>query len=268
MKVDRTLAQSPVPMPAPNQIPDAHLTFRKWSDLLPLVLPPLNKRVPVVADICERLVLQYRENEWLPAERHLSQKLGVSRTSLREAIQRLEIQGLLEVKHGIGVRVVDNPSAPVRATLLRALPDFEQRLRQFAEARVLIEPELARRAAINITDAGAQKLTALLAAMEEAGEQVDAAVRADLDFHRAIADLAGNRVLALMIGSMAELEEEARRITLARVGFEAARLQHQRIVEAIVAGDEKAAHATMLAHVLAAQRESNHSATSPRHAAS
>lgn len=255
-------------MPAPNHFQKAPLTLSKWSDLLPLVLPPLIKRVPVVAGICERLVLQFRENEWLPAERDLSQQLGVSRTALREAIQRLEIQGLLEVKHGIGVRVVDNPSAPVRATLLRTLPDFDQRLRQFAEARVLIEPELARRAAGNITDADAQRLRSLLTSMEDAGEQVEAAVRADLEFHRCIAELAGNRVLALMIGSMAELEEEARRITLARVGFAAARLQHQRIVEAIVAGDERAAHTAMLAHVLAAQRESNRSTTPPSHAGS
>ncbi len=192
----------------------------------------------------------------------LSSQLGVSRTALREAIQRLEIQGLLEVKHGIGVRVIDNPSAPVRATLLRTLPDFEQRLRQFGEARVLIEPELARRAAERITPEGAQRLHELLAALDDAGPLVDEAVRADLEFHRHIAELAGNRVLALMIGSMAELEEEARRVTLVRVGLAAARLQHQRIVDAIAAGDGDAAHAAMLALVLAAQRESHWPAAS------
>ena len=221
-----------------------------------------NKRLPVVDGICERLVLQYRGKEWLPGERMLSTQLGVSRTALREAIQRLEIQGLLEVKHGIGVRVIDNPSAPVRATLLRTLPDFEQRLRQFGEARVLIEPELARRAAERITPEGAQRLRELLAALDDAGLWVEEPGRADLKSHRHIAELAGNRVLALMIGSMAELEEEARRVTLVRVGLAAARLQHQRIVEAIAAGDGDAAHAAMLAHVLAAQRESHWPAAS------
>ncbi len=192
----------------------------------------------------------------------LSTQLGVSRTALREAIQRLEIQGLLEVSHGIGVRVVDNPHAPVRATLLRTLPDFEQRLRQFAEVRVLIEPELARRAADRITPADTQRLRALLHDLDAAGPLVDKAVRADLAFHRCIADIAGNRVLALMLGSMAELEEEARRVTLVRVGLAAAKLQHQRIVDAIASGDGDAAHATMLAHVIAAQRESHWPAAS------
>lgn len=253
-------------MPAPNRIPAAGLTSGRWSDLLPLVLPALNKRVPVVAGICERLVLQYRETEWLPAERDLSQQLGVSRPALREAIQRLEIQGLLEVKHGIGVRVVDNPNAPVRATLLRALPDFEQRLQQFAEARVLIEPELARRAAAHITTEGRRRLRSLMTQMDDAGAQVDSAVRADLEFHRCIADLAGNRVLALMTGSMAELEEETRRITLTRVGVAVARSQHQRIADAIASGAAPAAHAAMLAHVLAAQRESLRPSPPRRHA--
>ncbi len=186
----------------------------------------------------------------------------MSRTALREAIQRLEIQGLLEVKHGIGVRVVDNPNAPVRATLLRTLPEFEERLRQFGEARVLIEPELARRAAERIAPDDTERLRGLLSALDDAGPLVDEAVRADLAFHRHIAELAGNRVLALMIGSMAELEEEARRVTLVRVGLAAARIQHHRIVEAIAAGDGDAAHAAMLAHVRAAQRESHWPAAS------
>jgi len=220
------------------------------------------KRSPVVADICARLLEAHRGVEWLPGERTLSADLGVSRTSLREAIQRLEIQGLLEVRHGIGVRVINNPQLPVRATLLRELPDFDQRLRQFSEVRVLLEPEIARRAAERMTDEERERLASLQEQMRAAGDDTDEAVRADLDFHRFLAEVAGNRVLALMLASIADLEEEARRITLVRVGLVAAYEQHRRIALAVVAGDGEAAYAAMAAHVIAAQREAQWPAAS------
>ncbi|HRE83430.1 MAG TPA: FCD domain-containing protein [Opitutaceae bacterium] len=230
------------------------LAKNQWSDLLPLVsLGP--KRLPVVAEICERLLQKHRDAEWLPAERTLSVSLGVSRAALREAIQRLEIQGLLEVRHGIGVRVVNNPQAPVRATLLRALPDFQQRLRQFSEVRVLLEPEIARRAAERITEPEGVALLEVHARLQAAGDDVEAAVRADLEFHRHLAEIAGNKVLALMLVSIADLEDEARRVTLVRVGLPQAFSQHQAIVDAVVAGKADVAQAAMAAHVLAAQRE-------------
>lgn len=215
------------------------------------------KRLPVVAEICERLLRQHRDAEWLPAERTLSVSLGVSRAALREAIQRLEIQGLLEVRHGIGVRVVNNPQAPVRATLLRTLPDFQERLRQFSEVRVLLEPEIARRAAERITKPEGVALLEVHARLQAAGDDVEAAVKADLEFHRHLAEIAGNKVLALMLVSIADLEEEARRVTLVRVGLPQAFSQHQAIVEAVVAGKADVAQAAMAAHVLAAQREAH-----------
>ena len=95
-------------------------------------MPAILRRGPLVDAICERLSRQYRSVPWLPPERALSARLGVSRSALREAVQRMEIQGLLEVKHGVGVRVVNKPQAPVGATLARELPDLTERLRQFA----------------------------------------------------------------------------------------------------------------------------------------
>ncbi len=204
----------------------------------------------MVDAICERLARQYRSVPWLPPERALSARLGVSRSALREAVQRMEIQGLLEVKHGVGVRVVNKPQAPVGATLARELPDLPERLRQFAEVRLLVEPAIARAAAER---AGPAERAALRAAHERFGTTLDEAVPADLDFHRTLAEVAGNRVLSLMLSSIAGLEAETRRITLGHVGLAEATAQHARIVEAIERGDGDAAHAAMLAHVRAAR---------------
>lgn len=204
----------------------------------------------MVDAICERLARQYRSVPWLPPERALSARLGVSRSALREAVQRMEIQGLLEVKHGVGVRVVNKPQAPVGATLARELPDLTERLRQFAEVRLLVEPAIARAAAER---AGPAERTALRVAHGRLGTTLDEAVPADLEFHRTLAELAGNRVLSLMLSSIAGLEAETRRITLEHVGLAEAAAQHARIVEAVERGDGDAAHAAMLAHVRAAR---------------
>jgi GntR family transcriptional repressor for pyruvate dehydrogenase complex len=213
-------------------------------------MPATLRRGPLVDAICERLARQYRSAPWLPPERALSARLGVSRSALREAVQRLEIQGLLEVQHGVGVRVVNKPQAPVGATLARELPDPDERLRQFAEVRLWVEPAIARAAAER---AGPAERAALRAAHERLGSALDEAVLADLDFHRLLADLAGNRVLSLMLNSIAGLEAETRRITLAHVGLAEAAAQHARIVTAVERGDGDTAHAAMLAHVRAAQ---------------
>ena len=213
-------------------------------------MPASLRRGPLVDAICERLSRQYRSVPWLPPERALSARLGVSRSALREAVQRMEIQGLLEVKHGVGVRVVNKPQAPVGATLARELPDLTERLRQFAEVRLLVEPAIARAAAER---AGPAERAALRAAHERLGTTLDEAVPADLEFHRLLAEVAGNRVLSLMLSSIAGLEAETRRITLEHVGLVEAAAQHGRIIEAIERGDGDDAHAAMLAHVRAAR---------------
>jgi len=204
----------------------------------------------LVDAICERLSRQYRSVPWLPPERALSARLGVSRSALREAVQRMEIQGLLEVKHGVGVRVVNKPQAPVGATLARELPDLTERLRQFAEVRLLVEPAIARAAAER---AGPAERAALRSAHERLGTTLEEAVPADLEFHRLLAEVAGNRVLSLMLSSIAGLEAETRRITLEHVGLVEAAAQHDRIIEAIERGDGDGAHAAMQAHVRAAR---------------
>lgn len=225
-----------------------------WSDLLPLVVETLRKRIPVVAEVAHRLLASYREAEWLPAERVLSEQLGVSRSTLREAVKRLEIQGLLEVRHGVGVRVIDQPHAPVGATLLRELPDADERMRQFSEARILLEPEIAARAAERITPAQILELRSVHDRLGGASDY-DEAVDADLAFHRLLAALAGNRVLSLMLASIGSVEEESRRVTLQRVGLAQALAQHERVLEAVCRQDVEGARRAMLEHVTAARRE-------------
>lgn len=212
------------------------------------------RRTPLVDTICAHLQAKHGESEWLPPERELAGSLGVSRPALREAIKRLEMQGLLASRHGVGVQVIDRPHAPVQAALERLLPSSAERLRQFTAARRVIEPELAALAAAHARPADLRALRAAHERFTAGGASADEAVAADLDFHRAIGRASGNRVLALMIASMAPLEADSRRTTLGRVGRPTAGRQHARILDAIAAGDTSGARAAMLAHLDAALR--------------
>ncbi len=225
------------------------------------------RRAPLVDMICERLLSTYRQAEWLPPERTLATELGISRSSLREAIKRLENQGLLESRHGVGVRVTNNPKSPLAQTLLHVLPSPSERIRQFAAVRVLLEPEIAALAAQHVSSADVDALT-ICQHQLHAAATVDDAVSADLEFHRLLATIAGNQVLALMLSSIAHLAAEARRVSLQRVGLPHAFAQHQRVLDAVAARDPEAARDAMLAHVEAAQsapprsRSSSHSRSS------
>lgn len=214
--------------------------------------PTSLRRPPLVKEICDRLLADHRRAKWLPPERALAEQLGVSRAALREAIKRLEIQGLLEVQHGVGVRVTNNPQSAVRTVLMRELPRGVAGIRQLAEVRTLLEPAIARKAATLATKADVGRLRVIHAKLGEAAD-ADAAVVADLEFHRALAEIADNRVLSLMLHSIAEIEESARRVTLLAVGIPVAFGQHQRVMDAVAAGDASAAEATMLDHVRAAE---------------
>lgn len=209
-------------------------------------------RPSLVEAICERLLNDHRGTTWLPPERKLALDLGVSRPALREAIKRLENQGLLAARHGVGVEIVDEPHVPIQGVLERALPAPAERIRQFTAARLIVEPPLARLAA---TRAKRDDRSAWQAAHRRLLDSADlaAAVEADLEFHRAIARAAGNQVLALMLASMSRLEAESRHVTLGRVGLEEARAQHQSILDALLARDADAAESAMRHHLDAAE---------------
>jgi GntR family transcriptional repressor for pyruvate dehydrogenase complex len=216
-----------------------------------------NNDSSLVSKVCTRLAAMMRSpaftaTDKLPPERILAQKLGVSRTVMREATKRLESQGLLEIRHGSGIRIVNELHRPVCGSLSLAMPAPQERLRQLNEARLLVEPEIARQAAERRSNAHLRALAKsqsdLFNALNNALNTLDA-VEADIAFHRALADAAGNEVFKLMLESMAELGRVSRRSTIGTVGKEKAYSQHARILLAVEAGDGDVAAKEMRAHL-------------------
>jgi len=184
----------------------------------------------------------------LPSERHLAEQFGVSRPVVREATKRLELQGLVEVRQGVGIRVVDRLHAPVSAAARLLLPDEGERLRQSLEVRSALEPEIARRVAERASESEVAELTAIHAGLEAAPD-LFSAMECDLAFHSELARLSGNEIFALMLDSITDLGRESRRATMSEAGVGRAVKQHAAILRAIRGRDAKAAEKAMRLHI-------------------
>jgi DNA-binding FadR family transcriptional regulator len=203
----------------------------------------------VVASRIEDLIREenIKPGERLPSERDLATKLGVSRTSLREALIALELGGIVEVHGGSGVYVSEQ-AAPQKERPAAGPGPFE-----VLAARRMIEVEVAAMAAKNATDAAIDAILVAVERMEQHHEDQSANESADRDFHLALARASGNSALVGVIdylwaqrGSLwHKLKEhfqtdELRQQTL---------IDHRNILAAIASHDVAGARQAMRAHL-------------------
>ena len=216
-------------------------------------LAPITKAPSLVEQVCSQLASRLHSTtsspaQKLPAERILAAQLGVSRSVLREAIKRLELQGLLEIRQGRGTKVVNKLQKPLSAALTLLVPGEADRLLQLFEVRLLLEPESARLAAQRSTPAQLEKMRDSLRALREA-PSVAEAIHADLDFHRAIAEASGNKILLLIIESLADLLAASHGKGFQSMSISRSADMHQDILHAIESRNALEAEAAMKGHL-------------------
>lgn len=138
----------------------------------------------------------------LPSERELALQLGVSRNILREAMSQLKQKGLLETKPGSGTTIV-SPKIELIQDSLNFLVKFnEHSLIELVEARLLIEVELAGRAAKKADTECIKFLMSCCDTMKQKKKDTAAYIDADIQFHESIAQASGNDVLRMLLESM------------------------------------------------------------------
>jgi DNA-binding FadR family transcriptional regulator len=221
-----------------------------------MILSPLKAGPSLVEQVCARLMRQLRRSTEngdgkLPPERIMAAKLGVSRTVLREATKRLELQGMLEIRHGSGIKIVDRLHRPLNNSLSLLIPDLADRLSQLNEARLSIEPDAAALAAQRATKEQICTLRRIQTQLENATDNA-AAIEADIAAHHAIADTSGNLIYRLILDSLAEIGITSRLRTIGRIGKKTAIEHHEAILSAIERRDAEAAREAMRTHILAA----------------
>ena len=183
----------------------------------------------------------------LPSERTLSDSLGVSRVSLRQAMTALEVQQILEVRHGGGAFLIAHPSSRDVASRLE---QRRQRLPDVLEAREALEVKLAELAAVRRTDDDLERIDQALEAMAEAIERGENGATEDAQFHAAVWAAGRNSLLTNLMAHIDTQVTETRIESLSQPGRPPKSLRaHRRVAEAIRAGNPKRAAEAMRAHL-------------------
>ena len=214
-------------------------------------LPRMSASDRVVARIEELIVSkQLKPGDALPAERELASMMAVSRNVLREATSALAQRRLIEIVPGRGTFVTERSSEGAREAIRLLMRRLDVDVVQLCEARLLIEPELAARAAQNATAENTEALeTAFARLLERAGDPT-AHVDADLAFHQTIAEMADQPVLRAMVEAVSDSVTLGMLLGSTVTDAEAiSDRQHTRIRDAVVAGDATAARAAMHEHI-------------------
>ncbi|MEJ7706908.1 MAG: FadR/GntR family transcriptional regulator [Nocardioidaceae bacterium] len=182
----------------------SHFAAVTNTDLEESLLEPLQLR-NAGEQIAERLVMAialgvYVTGQRLPVERDLATMLGVSRSSIREALQRLSASGYVEVRRGrTGGAYVRSGWQPQSAEMIRrTLVPVWSRLEGMLDFRLLIERLIARVAAERRSDDDDAAIRRALLDYQSAGEDREASRAADEKLHRAIAEATHNPYLVAL----------------------------------------------------------------------
>lgn len=202
---------------------------------------------------------RFPENSTLPNEAELTEQFGVSRTSLREAMQYLSALGMVRSRTRAGTTVLPkenwNYLDPIVLEVMLSVGADETFYSSLIDARQLLEPAAAAEAA---TKANARQLYQISKAFEDMVEansrDTEAWSRADLEFHTAIVNASGNWVYRQFASAIqAALLASFRLTNRASQSHEQAISSHQDVLEAIRMRQPEAARQAM-AHLISTAR--------------
>jgi len=197
-----------------------------------------------------------RDLEGMAAERELSERLGVSRPSLREAIAELQERGLLATRAGAGIYVAEVLGASFSPALVELFRHHDEALFDYVAFRRDMEGLAAERAARFGSDTDLQVVDAIFAKMEAANARRNPAddARLDADFHLAIVEASHNVIMLHMMRSMYELLRQGvfynrQAIFRQKTTREALLDQHRAINAALQARDPAGSRAAVESHL-------------------
>jgi GntR family transcriptional repressor for pyruvate dehydrogenase complex len=202
----------------------------------------------------------YPVGSLLPSQRDLSEQLGISRTSLREALSTLQGLGLVVARPGKGMYVTE-------AAVAGEMPDAwrfadSHALNDVYQLRYALEGFAARLAALVVQPDDVAAMRTNLQALQQSIENSDFALagRLDFEFHLQIATISGNHAIADVLRGSGEVMQESQRLPFYRRGARHATCEeHAAIIDALAQGRSELAQQAMASHIVqAAQRAGVH----------
>ncbi|MBU0476259.1 MAG: FadR family transcriptional regulator [Bacteroidetes bacterium] len=225
----------------------------------------VEERIPIKEIIVKQveeaiLSRKFLPGDKLPTESELGTQFGVSRTSVREAIQILSARGLISVEKGRGIFVNKITSKSVVDPLKKFLQlklDKDSVL-NLTHARQIIEPAIVREAAKNRTMEDIEILTNDIKDLESCVGDYEELAALDMRFHLNIAKATHNIIIPLIIQPIHSLLPKIKPIIFATVEDSkvVAIIWHKKILDAIINQDEETAFNEMVEHLKLAELHS------------
>ena len=206
----------------------------------------------------ERLILEGRlkPGDALPPEREFSDRLGVSRPSLREALLKMEARGLVQALRGGGYAISDVTAPTLTDPLVHLLQEHPPAASDILELRHGLEEIAAYFAAIRATKADRDSLKDRFADLKARHKKHDPLMdaEADAEFHLAVADASHNVALIHVMRGLFNLYRSSiyrfrDRLYAQKGDYEILHDQHKAIANAIIAGDPEAARQAAHLHL-------------------
>ncbi|WP_425956707.1 FadR/GntR family transcriptional regulator [Xylanimonas sp. McL0601] len=199
---------------------------------------------------------ELRPGDRLPPEKELSERLGLSRSSLREAVRALELIRVLDVRQGDGTYVTSlEPRLLLEA--IGFVVDLHQdgTVLELFEVRRILEPAAG---ALATHRASAEEVTALRALVDDLapGTSVEDLVAHDLEFHRRLTELSGNTYLSSILEQLSSSTHRARIWRGLTEGGAVGRTleEHRSIVDAMESRDADLVRSCLTVHIAGVER--------------
>jgi GntR family transcriptional regulator, transcriptional repressor for pyruvate dehydrogenase complex len=221
----------------------------------------ISKDLSLSEKIEQQIMEAIRQKIFVPGDKllgemELAQNFGVSRTAVREALHRLAGRGIVEIRKNSGVFVSPDQYSSVTDSFyhLLEMKCGKSSLLNIANVRLIIEPEIARLAAANCSEADMDLIEDAYANMEKNFNDQRQMIKHDIDFHRAIATAAKNPILPVIMEPLFQLMNKFITDTYSYPHSPTLALKsHHTILKCIKNQDKEGAFEAMQNHLLEAK---------------
>jgi len=196
----------------------------------------------------------------LPPEREMIEKFRVSKATLREALRSLEVLGFLEIRKGVsgGAFVTEVDMTKARDSFTNFLLFKNLSLKDLSEVRLLLEPYIAEKATLAITQEDLDRLEKLIRESEHAIKNGIAfeSRKDEIEFHRIIASITGNPILMFILDFVENLLIDTKEILKPGKEFSWKVLRaHKRIYNGLLERNLKKVHEEVVKHIREVEKD-------------
>ena len=204
-----------------------------------------------VYEKCKSMIVQgtWEPGDKLPSESQLCEQLGVSRVSVRSALQSLEAQGYIEIRRGEG-SFVKHFNLSDQLDLLMPIFALDRKdILDVLKYRMVTEPSLMPYVIDNATEKDILSLEETLKKMENSRDNMRKHAQLDEQFHIKLTEIVNNNVLSKIYGVLFEIFNSAWNEICTILGPDSGLIYHEKLLTAIKSGNKEEAEKIMREHV-------------------